>query len=78
MVAHLAGLACKQEVAQVGTGLVARGNPVVLVTAEAKAPCDRHHGSALWERLEETAAVQGHAMQTMHLLKLFVLRVDLL
>lgn len=53
--------------------LVARGNQVVLVTVEAKAPCDRHHGSAPWERLEETAAAQGRV----HLLKPFVLPVDL-
>lgn len=78
MVAHLAELACKLEAAQADTALLARGNPVVLATAEAKAPCDRHHDSAPWERLEEMAAIQAHVMLTMHLLKPFVLRVDLL
>jgi hypothetical protein len=78
MVAHLAELACKPEAVQVDTVLVARENPVVLATAEAKAPCDRHHGSARWVRLEGMAAVQDHVMLTMHLLKPFVLPVDLL
>lgn len=70
----IAELACKLVAVQADTVLVVRGNLVVLVTAEAKAPCDQHRGSAPWEQLEETAVAQDRE----HLLKTFVLRDDLL